>query len=254
MNLTKKITVFCTSIIIILFTAIAINSCNIGLGESVDTESPSLAITYPPVDVVIRDEFVFSGTCSDDKGLSSVKVTVTNTDTNTSYGTFSATINEDKNTWSIYLNQSTGIDDWGRETWSFPDGNYTVDVVAYDDADRSSGTSSRSFTIDNTAPVFILSSPASIDSDSPTAYGKTFKVNGTIADDNTVKTMNVSVYDTEGNLKHTFSENNIETAGGTSVKIAEYDSDSTTTENENYEKIYDFTSSDSTQKFSCSVE
>jgi hypothetical protein len=248
----KKSVVVGMVLIAILVGLVVTNSCNVGLGESVDTTSPNLAITYPPVDSIIRDEFVLSGTCSDDKGLASVKVTVTNTDTSKDYGTYTATIDEDAGTWSIYLNQSAGFDDWGRNTWTFPDGNYSVDIIAYDKADRSSGTSSRTFTVDNTAPVFILSSPSSIDRDSPTKYGKTFKVEGTIADDNTVKTMNVTVYD-DANSEYNFSESNIETAGGTSVTIAEYDDDPTTTENENYAEIYDSVS-EGTQTFSCSVE
>ena len=37
-----------------------------GLGASVDTKAPGISITYPPSDAIIRDTFVFGGTCSDD--------------------------------------------------------------------------------------------------------------------------------------------------------------------------------------------
>ena len=55
-------------------------SCDVGLGESVDTVAPSVEITYPPANSVIRGAFEFAGTCSDDKGVSSVSVTVLGTD------------------------------------------------------------------------------------------------------------------------------------------------------------------------------
>ena len=47
-------------------------SDNVGLGESVDTEAPTIAITYPPASATIRGTFVLSGTWDDDKGVSSI--------------------------------------------------------------------------------------------------------------------------------------------------------------------------------------
>ena len=70
--LLKSATLLFTSLII-LFT----NSCTIGLGEAVDTDVPTVEITYPPKNAVIRDTFVASGLCNDDLALDYVEVTVT---------------------------------------------------------------------------------------------------------------------------------------------------------------------------------
>ena len=61
-------------------------TCDVGLGESVDTGAPSLSISYPPEGAVVRDWFRLAGSCSDDKGVSRVAVTLTNTSTNQSFG------------------------------------------------------------------------------------------------------------------------------------------------------------------------
>ena len=55
----KKLRIFLLTTFSILFAI----SCEIGLGESVDTEAPSLEITNPPADAIIRDEFAISGSC-----------------------------------------------------------------------------------------------------------------------------------------------------------------------------------------------
>ncbi|MBR4322522.1 hypothetical protein, partial [Treponema sp.] len=40
---------------------------NAGLGSSIDTKAPTLAIEYPPSGAAIRDSFILAGSCSDDK-------------------------------------------------------------------------------------------------------------------------------------------------------------------------------------------
>ena len=57
-------------------------SCEIGLGSSVDTEAPSLEITNPPSDSVIRDDFAIQGTWTDDGSISSVTVDITRLENN----------------------------------------------------------------------------------------------------------------------------------------------------------------------------
>ncbi len=76
----KKLGV-CLLSIIILFTI----SCEIGLGEAVDTEAPSLEIGMPPADAIIRDAFVISGTWADDGSISAITVAMTRLDNGQSY-------------------------------------------------------------------------------------------------------------------------------------------------------------------------
>src|SRR5574344_321014 len=175
-------------------------SCEVGLGSAVDTESPNVAVTYPPSNAAVRGEFVLSGTCSDDQRVSSVSVTLTNTTLSKSFGPFteSFTIVEDPKSWSLTLNKYDATNSSYYNGWEFPDGKYSAVAVATDPSGRKYGEIAYAFEIDNTTPVFILKSPASIDASSPTAYGANFKINGTIAEDHTVKTMALTLYAADG--------------------------------------------------------
>lgn len=202
-----------------ILSIFSIVSCDVGLGETVDVTDPAVSITYPPASVAIRENFTLAGTCSDDKGVAAVKVTVTNSETNEEIGTFDAVIGE-KNSWSLNVNAK-------KEDGSYPlvDGKYTFDAIAVDTSGKKSGKSSRGFEIDNTAPVFIIKNPGSVDSANPSAFGSIFKIAGIIADDHDIDEMSVAVYK-DGNISETpdeiLIENNINTAGGTEVTFARY--------------------------------
>lgn len=51
-------------------------ACDVGLGEAVDTEKPTVSIEYPQNGAIIKEDFVVSGKCADDSGIKSVKVTL----------------------------------------------------------------------------------------------------------------------------------------------------------------------------------
>ena len=53
-------------------------ACEIGLGESVDTEPPTLTVLSPETGSVLRGSININGTWSDDQGLSTVKVNIVN--------------------------------------------------------------------------------------------------------------------------------------------------------------------------------
>lgn len=231
-------------------------SCQVGLGSAVDTESPTIDITYPPAAAVIKGTFTLAGTCSDDQGVSSITVTVTNTDNKAAVWSYETSAAPGGKSWTASLNRTDTASATG---FLFPDGKYEASVIAKDSSGHSSGTASRAFEIDNSAPVCILTSPASTDTASPTAYGANFKITGTIADDHTIKTMAVSVFDKSGNAvggtdTTPFTENNVETAGGTVVYIAKYINGGTSELNTRYSTIYDAgdTSSD-TRAYACSI-
>lgn len=68
----------------VLFAALTVISCEVGLGESVDTYPPSLTVSYPAGDsLVIRDTFVMKGESSDETSLASVKISFEPTETST---------------------------------------------------------------------------------------------------------------------------------------------------------------------------
>ena len=166
-------------------------SGEVGLGDAVDTAAPTVELSYPPKNVIIRDTFVASGTCNDDLIVASVKVTVTNTSTKTVYGPYDATLNLDRTEWTIELNQKNG----GKKTavdydaynaykqWEFPDGSYIVTAVAYDKKNNASPEASVPVAIDNTAPVLLVSKPLATGTEKASVYGRTINITGDVAEE-----------------------------------------------------------------------
>ncbi len=180
---------------------------------------------------------------------------VVNTATKETVDSFSASVNADK-TWQIELNE------FDSETgyYKYKDGTYQVSATAYDGAGHSSGESSRTFDIDNTAPVFIISKPGVVKSENldPSSYGSIFTIEGTIADDHAISLMDVKIYSESGECVSSenyegdsipfYREEEIATAGGTSVIIAQHlSSGDTTSANARYSQMYAGT--EATQNF-----
>lgn len=216
---------------ILLFSLISIlifSSCEVGLGESVDTENPSVEITYPPNGSVIRGAFTFAGVCADDKGVSKVSVTVRKNDDASFVKEYEAKL-LDGGKWTCILNEvqddksPTALQE---KVFPFADGKYEIKAVAIDSSNRQSDGISRTYEIDNTPPVFIISSPVVTDTENATEYGSIFKISGKIADDHApLSSMKVSVFDQDGstitgNEIWTFSK--VDISGGTTVNAARY--------------------------------
>lgn len=221
-----------------LFSALALaasllvfnTSCEIGLGASVDIAAPTVSITYPEQSSVIRDTFVIAGDCDDDKSVAKVKITILRTDTGKSQTAkeFEVPADNAKGKWRAEINEWLG-EGKGYNGWELCDGKYVANVVAIDNTNRPSGVASLSFDIDNTAPIFILKNPTSENISSPSKFGTTFKVAGTMSDDHTVSTMTIKIYDKDADFSdpenppvplETVVENNIDTTA--EVVIANY--------------------------------
>ena len=182
----------------ILFTV----SCEIGLGSAVDTQPPNVSITYPPSLSIIRDTFTLSGTWSDDKSLEGVYVEVYQSKNDNHIRVFQdkATITLE-GTWSIDLNKYDEKEtDW-YNGWQFCDGDYEIQVYAKDNSEHFSGIASRTFSIDNTPPILIITNPTSAGNDaSPATFGQIVQLTGAFYDFcGKISTLVVSFYDSEGN-------------------------------------------------------
>ena len=223
----------CSSIL----SGLAFYSCgeDAGLGGAIDTKAPTLSIDYPKESgSAIRDSFILAGTVTDDKSISRVAVNVKSLDDGGKFSkTYSASFDPVKNRWWVDINKYEKIDD-NHGSWQYPDGNYEFSVTAFDNAGNNSGTYSKTFEIDNTPPVFIISNPGVIKKTnlSPSAYGSLFTIDGTISDNHTISFMDVKIYNASGKCVSSetyegesllfYREEDIATAGGTSVQIAQY--------------------------------
>ena len=240
----------------------AAGSCKVGLGDSVDTKAPSVKIVYPDpnTNAIIRDTFILYGDCDDDKQITAVKVTLVNKLTGeTVLEDAPATVDSSSKHWRIDLNKYSPENRYAG--WQLADGTYSATVRAYDGSHDSSSdensSDSSTFDIDNTPPVFVIKNPGVVKSgsSSPSAYGSIFTIEGTIAELHSVSSMDVTIYDESGSIVSkenyngeeisSFREENIETAGGTSVIIAQAGS-------QRYVGIYGDASG--TQKYTCSIK
>ena len=246
----KRFSLF--TILFALLSGFMFFSCEVGLGEAVDTEAPKLTIDYPEAKAIVRDGFVLAGTCSDDIAVTKVVVSILDEENKTVTGydfkqpVVETTI-EEKQFWSVTLNEQ--LQDG---TYPLKDGKYTFKAVAYDGAGRKSGELERDLEIDNTAPVFIINSPGSISTES--SFGSVFKIEGSIAENHTVKEMNLTIFDADGTKIAEWQQENINTAGGTTVTFAKYYSDSEKQDPlfDRYKEIYG--NSSGFKSFSCSVK
>ena len=158
-----------------LVFSLLVASCNIGLGEAIDTESPKIDITSPNEGAIIRDKFAIKGTYSDNGQIKSIVLNLNNLVTGDSK-TYDAVYSENAYSFTIDpLNE--GI----------KDGNYLANVTITDTYGHVTHVSSP-YTIDNTAPVIILSRPESKKgSDSFEMFGQEFKLEGRAHDDNEIE-------------------------------------------------------------------
>ncbi len=177
-----------TAFIFSIITLAAVFSCGmeVGLGSAVDTDAPTVEISYPPKNAIVRSSFVVAGTCDDDLALDHVEVTVTETSTKKEYGPYDAELTEDCKNWKVLINQkvmetSDAYDAYKQ--WEFPDGNYVITAVSYDKNEKASQEATLPLSIDNTAPVLIVSKPLAFGSETASVYGRTLNIIGDISEE-----------------------------------------------------------------------
>lgn len=186
------------------FVSAFFTSCEVGLGKAVDTSAPSVEIEAPEADFIVREKFVMSGVCSDDQGVVSIKVSLLNTTTHKSYGPFDAKLGTQND--SSETGEKSGLwkCDWTCEInplddkAPIPDGDYEATATAKD-AYGHSTTGKKSFTIDNTPPLLVLTRPSTKVVQDGSAqifdtYGAEFDITGQVADDSNIDKLVVSVF------------------------------------------------------------
>lgn len=177
-----------------LVSIFILSNCQIGLGAAVDVQPPTVSLTSPQADALVRDVFIIEGTYEDDLSVSEVLVSLKEVTTEVEHKKLKAVVtpaseNElTKGTWSCSINpKELGI----------VDGTYVATVTAMDTY-LHTGTATQTFSIDNTAPLIVLTSPSSTTLDNPTSYGQVFSVEGKAADDSDVDSIDAIIYDENG--------------------------------------------------------
>lgn len=200
--------------LICLTSIISVISCEIGMGAAVDVEAPTVDVSYPPENAIVRDTFMAAGQCKDDMEVSSVKVTLYNPESNITYGPYNAIVDSKANSWKVSLNQKspgnvTSVFDSYKQ-WEFPDGNYIISAVATDVEGKNSPAASSPISIDNTAPVMIVSKPLAVGNSEPTVYGSYFKLSGDIAEEHQTQKLILN-YKEYNNSTGSFTDANVRT-------------------------------------------
>lgn len=247
-NFFKSILAVC----LIAFTSVAaFISCEVGLGEAVDVAAPVIKIATPPTAAVIRDTFAIAGTWSDDGSIKSLEVTLKNTGTKKEYavsGSFEQEANtkEFKGSWQAIVNPLDS-------SAPIPDGSYEA-TIKFSDYGSHTTTITKSFVIDNTPPIIVLTRPSTAaDSLSSDTYGQTFTLEGQAADTNNVSLIEVEIYSdkdcTPESYLHTVPLLNV--PNSINLDVAKFEKGDTTND---YFKIYkDATTDGGAKDFYCKL-
>lgn len=163
------------------FLAVVFSACDVGLGEAVDTEKPTISIEYPPKNVVIKEDFVISGKCHDETSMKSVALAFQNSESE-HVEKFTATLAQDKNSWSARINEY----DSEKGKYPLPDGTYFVTAVATDSSGRQQ-EDKMTLRIDNTPPMIVLTNPGTVENEENPlekagGFGATIKIQGSVSD------------------------------------------------------------------------
>lgn len=238
---------------LVAITALAtLASCEVGLGSAVDVLTPELAITYPATGTIVKGKFALSGTCSDDGQIDHITITVRATeDSGTGITRVYPVeyIDEVNHKWLCVIDPADAKN-------ALIDGNYEATVEIADKANHKN-SKSRSFTIDNTAPVIAITRPSAIDPQDPAStdydsYGQDFIISGHVGDACDSKYMSVTIYDMEGNKKYT-TPSKIKIDSDFSITLASYGAEPGSSEKTAYEAIYGTDKEAGTKRFLCAI-
>ena len=156
-----------------MFVSFFFCTCNIGLGEAVDTKSPTANITLPELGSSIRETLVLTGTWQDDTKVTKVVVSLKSEDSDAVYSDYIGEV-EPRGTWIVKI--PTVDKESGKKI--IQDGNYEATVTVYDTYNQT-GVVSRSLSIDNTPPLVVLQTPGSRENETLTDFGQKFYLKGT---------------------------------------------------------------------------
>ena len=165
----------------------------IGLGSAVDTQKPVISITSPEADSILNGNVTLTGTVTDDLAVKSVTVTFTSTsDPTLKAKSFEASIDAKSNSWSVTVDTDDAVK-------GLTDSNYEIIATATDNSNKSS-TAARSFSIDNTAPTVLITSPSLYGENNRTQFCNQIRIEGEAFDVSEIDAVNVYLCNSSGNV------------------------------------------------------
>ena len=186
----SKKTLIVVRLVVLSFISLLFMTCDPGLGKAVDTQAPKVSINFPETKSVLKGGFVMKGVASDEVKVASCDVIFKDINSPNEYK-FKANFANDE--FSIALNTPKA-----DGSFEIPDGDYNV-TVKVSDAYRNS-TADVVYTIDNTAPTVLITSPNSYsESNWPNMY-KTFSIKGEVYDATNISEVIVYIVDVNGNI------------------------------------------------------
>jgi len=218
------------SILVVMLAIFAvlglINSCEVGLGNSVDTLQPNLEISYPETGAVIKNSFVMEGKASDETWIKSIIVKVKNSENGEEVKNYEAVLNGEN--WKVEINKNQ------ESGYELKDGTYEIQVEAKDSADRTT-KASVTYTIDNTAPIVVLKRPGLDDS-----YGRTVKITGDINDSHALEKLVFKAYEKTGENYNEIVKQEYKNISGVGLDlvVAQYYDNPNTEEEKKLNTIY----------------
>ncbi len=254
----KKIFRLFATVLFGLAAGFLFSTCEIGLGPSVDVNAPEIKVIHTPeMSSAKSGTFRISGTCYDDSGVKDVIVskfydTAKGVDTAVSLGN---AVLDSRTEWHLdveYNPETRTYSCNGVNLGTLADSKYALEVYCVDKSDRRSTAANRDFDIDNTPPIFMLSSPNSLNMDDPAKYGRQLKLKGSIYDDHGIDYLTVNMYKATKNADGSWTKSDtpvelaknvfpVNDVSNTSILVAEYNDDTSDTkiEKTNYNKLYD---------------
>ncbi|MCQ2591188.1 MAG: Ig-like domain-containing protein [Treponema sp.] len=243
----KKGSIKLSCLFIVLLSLFGFTTCNgditIGLGNAIDTQPPEVSIKNPLPKYYVRGDFTMSGTYYDDYGLKDIKVVLENKETKAQFEADNVAVLNKDGTWDCLI---TTLYADGKH--KIPDGDYTATATATDQYGHST-EATQVFSIDNTPPVVILTTPKTTAISNPTKCGQVFSIRASTGDDSQVDSVDVIVYD----------ENHVE-LGRKNIHITGKDIenevavwDSSIDEDEFYELIYGTEKANITKNYYCKL-
>ena len=174
---------------------IILATCDVGLGPSVDTNAPTVTITSPAASEVVSGQLEFRGDAKDDGTIKSVEIKFEGLGSakGTDYTFYSNP--EDTNARKVLVANKEwklALDSTGNNL--IEDGTYQLIVKVTDESAKCS-ESRTTFTVDNTAPVILVTSPD--EKISTQNYDLQFE--GKIYDATEIDDIIVTVFDEAGN-------------------------------------------------------